>query len=75
MGDRKENRHIRTAPFIIWNPDRVTDHPDFQDSKSYCRVLTCMPTLVQIGPAFAKKKAIKIEWTDARTDTQSVFIV
>ena len=32
MGDRKENGHIRTALFIIWNPDSLTDHPDFKDS-------------------------------------------
>ena len=34
-----------------------------------------LPTLVEIGPALAEKKAFEIERTDARTGTQSVFIV
>ena len=31
--------------------------------------------LAEIGPSVAEKKALEIEWTDARTKTQSVFIV
>ena len=74
MGDRNKKRHIRTAIFIIWKPDHVTDHPDFQDIKPLS-VPISVPTLVKVDPTVAKKRAFEIEGTDARTDAQSFVIV
>ena len=34
---RIENRYTWTAIFLIWNPDRVSDHRDFQDSEGHCQ--------------------------------------
>ena len=37
-------------------------------------ILMSLPSLVNFGLTVAEEKAFKIERTDARTDTQSVFI-